>query len=82
VPCVAPLTTRRSCSQAAIAILFADVMQRLLLKGAIDFAVRMQLPNHPSAMPTAQILPLGRKDVVRLLASPSLDSGCWDTLPE
>ena len=57
------------CAQAAIAILFADVMQRLLLKGAVDFAVRMELPMHPSAMPTPQILPLGRKDVVRPLAS-------------
>lgn len=74
--CDAPLTTQDSCAQAAIAILFADVMQRLLLKGAIDFAVRMQLPNHPSAMPTPQILPLGRKEVVRLLAWSSLGSVC------
>ena len=56
--------------QAAIAILFADVMQRLLLSGAVDFAVRMELPVQPNAMPTPQILPLCRKDVVRLLMWP------------
>eukprot|EP00241_Pyramimonas_parkeae_P005853 CAMPEP_0114237248 /NCGR_PEP_ID=MMETSP0058-20121206/7281_1 /TAXON_ID=36894 /ORGANISM="Pyramimonas parkeae, CCMP726" /LENGTH=425 /DNA_ID=CAMNT_0001349261 /DNA_START=202 /DNA_END=1479 /DNA_ORIENTATION=- len=57
--------TRRRGSPAAIAILYADVMQRLLLKGSVDFAVRMQLPDTADAMPSPQVLPMiRRQDVV------------------
>ncbi|KAK9826657.1 hypothetical protein WJX74_008333 [Apatococcus lobatus] len=40
---------------ASLGVLFADVMQRLLLSGAVDFAVRMDCSSH-TRLPEATIL--------------------------
>eukprot|EP00959_Pyramimonas_sp_CCMP1952_P315270 6598664-Pyramimonas_sp.AAC.3 len=56
-------------AQAAVAILYAEVMRKLLIMDKVSFAVRMQLPNTPFERPVALALPFKRKDVVRTLAN-------------
>jgi len=50
------LLTRRVGTPACLAILYAEVMQRLLQKGAVDFAVRMECPSF-NELPRAVVLP-------------------------
>jgi len=47
------LVRRVGCA-AALAVVFADVMQRLLAAGAVDFAVRIDCSDL-AALPTAEV---------------------------
>uniref|UniRef100_A0A061QMV1 Protein SirB1 N-terminal domain-containing protein n=2 Tax=Tetraselmis sp. GSL018 TaxID=582737 RepID=A0A061QMV1_9CHLO len=73
--------TRRVASPACLAILYAEIMQRLLERGAVDFAVRMECKTFDE-LPRAVVLPgLDRAS----LAAPGgglLNTCTWDALVE
>lgn len=53
---------RRVGCAAALAVVFADVMQRLLAAGAVDFAVRVDCSDL-AALPSAEARPDPRRPV-------------------
>eukprot|EP00242_Pyramimonas_sp_CCMP2087_P015388 CAMPEP_0198220844 /NCGR_PEP_ID=MMETSP1445-20131203/80952_1 /TAXON_ID=36898 /ORGANISM="Pyramimonas sp., Strain CCMP2087" /LENGTH=376 /DNA_ID=CAMNT_0043898757 /DNA_START=57 /DNA_END=1184 /DNA_ORIENTATION=- len=65
--------TRKRGSPAAVAILYAEVMRKLLINDKVNFAVRMQLSTSPSEPPIAQVLPFKRKDVVIEEGGPGIE---------
>ncbi|PSC74794.1 hypothetical protein C2E20_2429 [Micractinium conductrix] len=56
--------TRRQGTPAALAVVLADLVRRLLLMGAIDFAIKIDCRDL-GAPPRAEVLPLPRDAVVR-----------------
>eukprot|EP00232_Nephroselmis_pyriformis_P031249 CAMPEP_0182853968 /NCGR_PEP_ID=MMETSP0034_2-20130328/986_1 /TAXON_ID=156128 /ORGANISM="Nephroselmis pyriformis, Strain CCMP717" /LENGTH=310 /DNA_ID=CAMNT_0024984757 /DNA_START=52 /DNA_END=980 /DNA_ORIENTATION=+ len=58
--------TRKVGSSAALAVCFQDVWKRLLLKGAVGGAIRMEIPRNGDELPLATALPgFGRSTLVQ-----------------